>query len=178
MRSFHDFFPQTAEEETRCTAIGEGCDIPPGKYLFVESYCTEKGCDCRNVLLTVIERKRGAVATINYSFDPRGIAARVGLDDLVLDPFNPQSDLSPAILDLFKSVVLTEDYRERLKNHYRMVKDLIERKPELAEPSLWDAPDPGEFAILRPVVGQAYRDRRRDLRKLRRQAQRRNRPRR
>ena len=72
-----------------------------------------------------------------------------------------------------KVVLPSEGYLERLKVHYRMVKEEIERHPELAEKSFL------ESEVLPPESDRsASRDRRKRLRKLRRQARRRSRPRR
>ena len=70
---FHDLFPEVAERESRTVRleIGRpgGVDFLAGDYLFFESYCTDPDCDCERVLLSVIEKTRGIVATISYGFD-------------------------------------------------------------------------------------------------------------
>ena len=177
MRLFYDLFPQTAEAETRVVHVVDDAVIPPGEYAFVESYCTEKDCDCRNVLLNVFDKQRGLVATINYCFSSQGIASRVGLGAIELDPFNRQSKYSGEILKLFKEVVLTDSYRERLQRHYRMVKDLVAKNPEIAEPSLFDGLQLVATALRSdPDRDRQLHDRKKRLRKLQRQARRRSRP--
>lgn len=45
-----------------------------------------------------------------------------------LDPLNPQSRYSPALLDLFRLLIQSPDYVQRLKRHYQMFRDSVERK--------------------------------------------------
>ncbi len=51
---------------------------------------------------------------------------------------SPQSELAPMLLDRIKYVLMDEDYIERIKKHYRMFKDLIDkeskRKGRINEP--------------------------------------------
>jgi hypothetical protein len=125
LRLFHDLFPEVAERESRTAQIrsdiGDG-EIPAGDYLFVESYCTDPDCDCQRVLLSVTERRLGIVATISYGFNPSNFPLGLNSPNPLLDPFNRQSKFAEDILALFKEVVLDEEYDERLKRHYRIVK--------------------------------------------------------
>lgn len=131
---FARLFPQVAEEETRSINIEHaepGKRIPPGSYALVESYCTEQGCDCRRVMLNVLERTRGPVATISYGFDRDAEMAGP-----FLDPLNPQSPFAPELLELIDAVTLHDpEYLARLERHYRMVKDAIQaRQPTRKTP--------------------------------------------
>jgi hypothetical protein len=50
---------------------------------------------------------------------------------LFLDPLNPQSALSPAILDLTEEMIANDrDYRGRLVRHYAMWKRIVEDAAE------------------------------------------------
>jgi hypothetical protein len=55
---FYHHFPKVAEDETRYMNLhqpGPGGRIPAGSYGLVEAYCTDPSCDCRRVMLNVIE---------------------------------------------------------------------------------------------------------------------------
>lgn len=141
--------PEVAERETRdVTIFPPGLDgIPPGRYGFLETYCPDPDCDCRRVLLFVVgDQQKRVLATISHSFDPPG------RDDLVpeqtfLDPVNPQSKWSKALLKLFLTTVMDDAYAARLVRHYGEVKAAVkdpndpihERIPPLpGTPGKWD----------------------------------------
>jgi hypothetical protein len=44
-----------------------------------------------------------------------------------LDPINAQTQYLTALLDLFRLLLQSTDYAERLKRHYRMFRDTVER---------------------------------------------------
>lgn len=101
--------------------------LPQRPFLLVDSYCVERGCDCRSVLLGVHDVERGRqVATVNYSFEPpTGHDADFG--QIFLDPINPQSGMSEPLLEVVADILENDrDYRDRLLRHYRMMKDVIE----------------------------------------------------
>ena len=100
--------------------------LPADEYGFDEMYCVDVGCDCRRVVINVFARHAHAlVATINHAFDPP--TGKYGItEQTFLDPINPQSEWSPALLDLFVNVVLAdENYRKRLEQHYRILKNAL-----------------------------------------------------
>jgi hypothetical protein len=126
---FQNLFFNVTDRETRtCQLRGksEESHIPSGDYVFVESYCTDPDCDCERVLLNVVERRESIiVATLGYVFKPSRIPASVDQTNPFLDPLIPQSDYAEEILSLFKEIVLDEDYEERLKRHYKMVRAAV-----------------------------------------------------
>ncbi len=119
---FHKVEPELAKRETRAiTVLRTQDDPPPGSYALIESYCPDPACDCRRVMLNVICKElpeRGYLTTISYGFDRD--------DDMAgpfLDPLNPQSERSEALLQLVTDVVLSDGrYLERLEEHYHLVK--------------------------------------------------------
>jgi hypothetical protein len=133
MIPFTTRFPEIGPRETRTIVFPDDGSFPRGQYAFLESYCEEEGCDCRCVLLTVVEESTpGKIwATISFGWDlPTTSAARAMLDELgataagaVLDPICPQSEHAAEFLDLFKWMI-TQDpaYVKRLKRHYEMFK--------------------------------------------------------
>src|SRR5262249_693844 len=67
---FVQHFPEIGKAETRSLNLADSVEgVPAGSYGFVESYCTERGCDCRRVLLQVITPETGRVAVVSYGFD-------------------------------------------------------------------------------------------------------------
>lgn len=126
MVGFHALFPKVAQKESRAvTPFGQE-DLPSHPFLFMESYCIDPACDCRRVLLSVIDTEtRQQVATINYAFEPPGPPFE-DEGQIFLDPINPQSDVSGALLELFEIMVGTDcDYHDRLVRHYRMCKRAV-----------------------------------------------------
>ena len=73
MRPFHLLFPELAERECRTIRPMNHERLPSRRFLFLESYCVEPRCDCRRVMLSVVEEGiRAQVATINHAFEPPG----------------------------------------------------------------------------------------------------------
>ena len=56
MSPFISRFPGLGEQETRVATVLEDDELPEGEYAFLESYCDEPGCDCRRVVVRVVER--------------------------------------------------------------------------------------------------------------------------
>ena len=96
-----------------------------GTYVFDEHYCADPACDCRRVLLLVFSvEERRPVATINHAFDPPGPGS-LEAEQTFLDPLDPQSSLSEAVLEEFLGTALDGRYAARLERHYARVKDLV-----------------------------------------------------
>ncbi len=126
MEMFFSHFPELAEEETRCVNLLKPTPdgrVPAGSYALVEAYCTDPSCDCRRVMLNVIERARGQVATISYGFDRDGPDAGP-----YLDPLNPQSPYAEHLMKLIDRMTLHDPvYLARLERHYALVKEKFAR---------------------------------------------------
>lgn len=106
--------------------LGEG-GKPSGTLLFREFYCNDPGCDCRRVVLHAVWVERGqTVASIGYGFEP----AAPPFDDepqVMLDPINPQSELSGHVLALFQEVLDTQPgVRDRFVRHYELWKQAVD----------------------------------------------------
>jgi hypothetical protein len=137
---FHDMFPELAERETRTLTIFEGHALPAGEYGLIEMYCDEPGCDCRRVFFSVLSvEATEIVAYIAYGWESEPFYARwLGFHDPdmikelkgpVLNLGSPQSKLAPAVLQIMKEVVLRDErYVERLKTHYAMFREVIDRQ--------------------------------------------------
>lgn len=127
MMAFHILFPDEAKKETRTLTPVTSSGAAGHTYLFMEFYCVDPGCDCRRVMLNVIDTEsREHVATINHGFEP----PEPPFDDegqTFLDPMNPQTVMSQALLDLFIDMVARDEtYRQRLERHYEMWKTVVD----------------------------------------------------
>ena len=129
MEVFHNLFPEIGGREYRVITLFQPDEVPPGNYGFVEAYCTESGCDCRNVLLNVVtDDPPRHLATINYSLDPGGFKA-IGMPDAFLDSFNVQTEYSQGLLKLFQRYLLHDSvFLGRLERHLQMVKSLVNKR--------------------------------------------------
>lgn len=137
---FHEKFLEIAEKETRMITTINDSELPRGTYSLFESYCDEVGCDCRRVFFNVYSEVRNEiVAVIAYGWeDSRFYADWFGDDEPsiieelkgpILNVSSFQSELAPILLDVVNESVLKDKYYiERIKRHYYMFKDLIEKE--------------------------------------------------
>lgn len=135
-QSFHDKFPSVAEKETREIIVFKNNEygLPADTYIFVEMFCNEKACDCRRAFFTVFsEQQKKAMAVICWGWENAtfykkwmGYADKQMLAELIgpaLNEGSPQSSLAPALLNMFKKLLLKDEiYTNRVKNHYTMFK--------------------------------------------------------
>jgi hypothetical protein len=146
MIPFSKRFPKLGPRETRLLCFEDDGSFPRGKYAFHESYCEDEDCDCRRVLLTVIEESTpGKIwATISFGWGlPRSFAAWAKAHELeatasgaFLDPLCPQSEHADEFLELFVCMITRDPaYVERLKRHYAMIKAALSpRSPSWQTP--------------------------------------------
>lgn len=151
---FHEKFPDLANDETRVLTVFEGDDLlPPDEYGFFESYCDEPDCDCRRVFFNVFAgRRKKILAVITYGWENKRFYAKwLGYHDPeairelqgpALNSLSPQSKFAPALLHMFKTVLLQDpQYINRLKRHYAMFRKAVDQEhqqqPGPAQPILW-----------------------------------------
>ena len=136
MVPFYTRFRDLAFKEMRSATIRGMPGLPDGEYGFLELYCDEPACDCRRVVIDVIAPTTGPKiwATINYGWESLEFYEKWIRDKetarecygATLDPLNPQTEYSDALLRLFNQVLQDEAYVERLKRHYQLFKsDLL-----------------------------------------------------
>ena len=134
MIPYYERFPRKAFREMRSILVFEHDSLPPGRYGFLELYCNETGCDCRHVHLQVLRADTGPRiwASISYGWEDRAFyEKKLGDRELAqemagasLDPINPQTVHSQALLEIFRNEVLTDTpYTQRLERHYREFKN-------------------------------------------------------
>lgn len=163
MTPFFQRFPGLAARETRSVTVTGRNDLPDGDYGFFELYCNEPHCDCRRVMVVVLRPETGIDkfwATLNYGWESvefyqkwAGAPAwdRSQWQGPFLDPLAIQTQYSPALLELFKFLLQSPDYGQRLQHHYRLFRAAVEQAPSRPQGP--------------PVVAQNQRGRRRKRRK-------------
>lgn len=138
MTPFMERFPDVGARETRSVTVTQQDDLPHGEYGFLEFYCDEPGCDCRRVIISVLRPETGwntIWATIGYGWESldfyrkwsKASSDPVEMKGPYLDPLNPQTMYSPALLNLFRFILQSPGYVKRLKRHYRMFRDSVEK---------------------------------------------------
>jgi hypothetical protein len=160
MMAFHVLFPDEAKQESRTVTPVNLGDLPGHTFLFVEFYCVDPQCDCRRVMLNVIDTEtHKQVATINHGFEP----PRAPFEDegqTFLDPTNPQSSIADGLLDIFEKMIARDEaYRERLLRHYKMWKAIVDDSQHALHPKVRteDHDDP-DFRPAFPRQEPARRD--------------------
>ncbi|MFP5504195.1 MAG: YecA family protein [Candidatus Sericytochromatia bacterium] len=172
MISFALLFPELAHQETRVLQTTTRPGLPQGAFALRESYCSERGCDCRRVLINVVWLERDMhVATINYAFEPPPPPYE-DEGQVFLDPLNPQSGYSGPLLALFEEMIADDAaYRERLIAHYTAWKRVVDdpahpdqskllrmRREGGREPARREAPKPLSGGAACPCgSGRKYR---------------------
>lgn len=140
MEQFFFLFPDLAQQETRVVHLRGHADLPDGEFGFIESYCNENNSDCRRVLINVMNPATGSKiwATINYGWESVEFYEKwignkkdaIQAAEATLDPFNPQTQYSPAFLRMFQWMLEDEAYVERLKRHYALFQQAIRQRRE------------------------------------------------
>ena len=141
-QSFHDYYPEVAETETRCLTLRNDPELPSGTYGFIESFCNDPSCDCRRVFLNVYHfEKKQFLAVIAYGWEDEAFYARwmrnddpetvAELKGPCLNLFSPQSPLAPVLLERFQMLLSDNNYVERLRRHYEMFKTALPEKGKM-----------------------------------------------
>lgn len=132
---FYTKFRKIAEKETRVlTILKPEFNVPLGEYAFIEYYCDDDNCDCRKVIITVVDAKNPnkTFATIGYGWESYKFyldwmygdkKTAMGLVGAYLEPIGTQTKYSEKFLLLFKNVVLKDKiFQDNIKNHYSIYK--------------------------------------------------------
>jgi hypothetical protein len=137
MIPFMERFPDLAAREMRAVTVRGRSDIPDGEYGFLELFCDERGCDCRRVMIDVLRADTPLSkiwATINYGWESVDFYKKWGdpypsnanSKGPFLDPLNPQTPHSPALLNLFRLVLQSPDYVHRIQRHYHLFRQTVD----------------------------------------------------
>jgi hypothetical protein len=140
---FYGFFPDLASKETRAVTITgpnpEGHE--PGPNAFIEHYCIDADCDCRNVYIQIVkEHFPGPLATITYGWESKAYYKKwmgdADDDELLTDFMGPslavgsrQSPYADHWLRVFKNIIQKDKaYVLRLQRHYKLMKTHVGTK--------------------------------------------------
>lgn len=161
---FHEKFLELAESETRAIILYDDPNIPDGKYYFLESYCDEPDCDCRRVFFSVISETNQILAVIAYGWENKKYYAQwMGENDPkiirelkgpALNLASSQSKLAPAFLEKVKLILQDKHYLERLKRHYKLFRDLVEKKTVKIENQRNELKEISTASKINPDVGR------------------------
>lgn len=152
--ALYNELPKIAEQETRSIIVVDQKQIlPKGVYSFIETYCTDKTCDCRRAIIQVFAPEsnfENSLAAISYGWEPLAFYGNWGRSlpkDMVdmlkgpaLDLSQPQSEFSELLLELFKTTLQDKEYRNRIIRHYVMFKEKTGMKThkDMAKWSVWN----------------------------------------
>lgn len=124
LQPYSAIFPEKDEPVMALQLDRKTGKIPKGAYGFIEFYCTDKGCDCRQTTLFVMNEKMQEKAVISMGFDPDDELAGPFLDE-----FHKQSPYAGELLDIFVELINDNpDFLEAMQRHYREVRTKIEGK--------------------------------------------------
>lgn len=139
MIQYSELFPH--DNETFCLRLDSKTGtLPKGMYRFFDSHCAERKCDCRRIVVSVMNEKEKDLAHIAFGFDPDAEEAGP-----YLEPFMPQSRHAELLLDIFTELVNTEpDFLEHFYDHYRQVREMIDGRKYKGRPF----PKPGSVVRI------------------------------
>ena len=124
MVPFQQIFPRNNDPYMELTLLSKYGKAAKGAYTFVETYCTDKGCDCRRVTLLVLSPKGKLAAVIGFGFDPREPLAGP-----FLDSFHKQSAAARDLLDIFTGHINEDaEWQGRMHDHYCQVRSHVDGK--------------------------------------------------
>lgn len=124
MEPYHQVFPDSLDPIATLTLTRKTGAIPKGTYRFIECYCTDPECDCRRVLLLVLNDKRKEKAAISFVFDQDGPLAGP-----YLEPSAKSAAYASELLEFFvDSLNAGPDWLERMYRHYRAVRQKVQGK--------------------------------------------------
>jgi hypothetical protein len=124
MVPFQQIFPRSNDPYMELTLLSKYGKAAKGAYTFVETFCIDKGCDCRRVTLLVLSPKGKLAAVIGFGFDPREPLAGP-----FLDTFHKQSAAARDLLDIFTGRINEDaEWLGRMHDHYRQVRSHVDGK--------------------------------------------------
>ncbi|TGU72376.1 hypothetical protein E4633_08675 [Geomonas terrae] len=137
MKPFQQIFPGAQAPAMTLEVAHQSGRIPQGKYTFLECFCTRPACDCRRVVLLVIDGKMRHRAQMHLSLDDEG-----PFSGPHLDPVSYQAPYADELLDFcVHSLNSCPDWFERLQRHYGEVRGLVDGRPYCGKPF----PPPGQL---------------------------------
>lgn len=142
---FQELLPEIAENETRSITILQNAPgLPPaGQYMFIELFCTELDCDCRNVMIVVFHVENDQQITrLRYCWETKSYYDQIDLDfreDVpgVFVDFGYSSLYSKYFANAFKEMCYGNaraknetEYAKRLKRHYQLFREQLKKSQQ------------------------------------------------
>lgn len=147
-QSFQELLPEIAEDETQSITIlqNEPGFPPVGQYMFIELFCNEIDCDCRNVMIVIfhVEKKR-QIARLRYCWETKSYYEKIHLDfreDVpgVFVDFGDLNSYSEYFADILKEMCYGNthsknetEYAKRLKRHYLQFREQLKKNQRDAD---------------------------------------------
>jgi hypothetical protein len=151
LEAFDHMFRDVARAEARVVKVPtETLGVPPGKYLLREYYCNLADCDCRRVVVAMVDfgdDSKGTVATINFGWEKAGYYRKWSdepelwrkMAGASLEPDTEQGPHARRFLEIFKHLVKDHTLVAVFRRHYRMVKERAELEiQQLKDDALFD----------------------------------------
>ena len=137
MEPFQQIFPKSLDPIKTLTLTRRSGTIPKGTYGFIECYCTEPGCDCRRVMVLVLNEKMKQKGVICLGFDQDG-----PMDGPFLEPSASKVAYAGELLEYFvKTLNADPGWLDLIYRQYRAVRELVDGGPYRGKP----LPKPGKF---------------------------------
>jgi len=146
----YHILPEVAMKETRSVVFTNEnhFGITPGEYGLVELYCTDAKCDCKRVCFKIMSATiQDAVATIYYGWgsldyytdwfnmgrntlhemDEYDQESVYNMHGFHICELSPQTEIARPMLKFLEAYIRdNEDYANRLKQHYKLVRAKVE----------------------------------------------------
>jgi hypothetical protein len=139
MVPFQMLFPKAEEGRIHLLLPAKVGKAKAGEYDFVETYCVEEDCDCRQTTILVLNAKGKIMAVIDFGFDQEKPWAGPALSD-----FEKQSAAAGDLLEIFVDAVSDNPaWLKTMYANYRKVRRKIDGHAYRGRPF----PKPGKFLI-------------------------------
>lgn len=142
--SLFELLPSLAEQETKKVILSQEIyGLPAGLYFLAESYCFNKDCDCRKVMINVIANDTSKIlGTVGFGWESEKYYTEWMFGDkkigrqmagAYLEPGSAQNiltDCGTKCLKLVKNSLKDPDYVNLIKSHYQSFKECPRKETE------------------------------------------------
>jgi len=122
--------------QVRTVRITQSPQLPDGEYSFIDTYCSDPGCDCRKTMIQVMQEGR-LVSIINFGWEPAafyqnwmGSSAEDNplpeMHGASIDITSPNLVSMDGVLALFNAL-LNDMWIAKFKRHYGEVKAAVSK---------------------------------------------------
>lgn len=115
----------------RTTTISSDPYLPSGEYTFIDTYCTDKTCDCRKTIIQILHNSK-LVSIVSFGWESpqfylrwlnssKELELAKEMSGVSIDPSSPNLVSAKGIL-LFINHLMDEKWISMLKENYRLVR--------------------------------------------------------